>query len=111
MSAVVRHRETTHSIHRTRGTKCSALPSTCGFATFFPPLNGSLTLQQWIHTVDDLGGRLRDIHTFLTEERLPEGWESRVRDQMGLTFLAFNHTVLRVELGIKEEVDQPLYLM
>jgi hypothetical protein len=57
------------------------------------------------------GGRLRDIHTFLTEERLPEGWESRVRDQMGLTFLAFNHTVLRVELGIKEEVDQPLYLM
>lgn len=57
------------------------------------------------------GGRLHDIHTFLTEERLPEGWESRVRDQMGLTILAFNNTVLRVELGIEEEVDQPLNLM
>lgn len=57
------------------------------------------------------GGRLRDIHTFLTEERLPEGWESRVRDQMGLTMTGFNRTVFRVELGIEEEVDQPLYLM
>jgi hypothetical protein len=57
------------------------------------------------------GGRLDDIYTFLTEERLPEGWESRIRDQMGLTFFAFNHTVLQVELGIKEEVDQPLNLM
>jgi len=57
------------------------------------------------------GGRLPDIHTFLTEERLPEGWESRVRGQMGLTFCAFNCTVLPVELGIQEEVDQPLNLM
>jgi len=57
------------------------------------------------------GGRLRDIHTFLTEERLPEGRESRVRDQMGLTLFAFNRTVFRVELGIEEEVDQPLNLM
>ena len=52
-----------------------------------------------------------DIYTFLTEERLPKGWESRIRDQMGLTLLAFNRTVLQVELGIDEEVDQPLYLM
>ncbi len=57
------------------------------------------------------GGRLDDIYTFLTEERLPKGWESRIRDQMGLTLLAFNRTVLQVELGIDEEVDQPLYLM
>ncbi|KAH9077591.1 Cloroperoxidase [Lactarius deliciosus] len=57
------------------------------------------------------GGRLHDIHTFLTEERLPEGWESRVRDQMGLTLIAFNRTAIRVELGIEEEVDQPLHLM
>jgi hypothetical protein len=57
------------------------------------------------------GGRLRDIHTFLTEERLPQGWESRVRDRMGLTFFAFNRTVFRVELGIEEEIDQPLNLM
>ena len=54
---------------------------------------------------------MRDIHTFLTEERLPEGWESRVRNQMGLTLFAINRTVFRVELGIEEEVDQPLNLM
>ncbi|KAH8990856.1 Cloroperoxidase [Lactarius akahatsu] len=57
------------------------------------------------------GGRLDDIHTFLTEERFPEGWESRIRDQMGLTLLAFNRIVFQVELGIDEEVDQPLNLM
>ena len=57
------------------------------------------------------GGRLDDIYTFLTEERFPQGWESRIRDQMGMTILAFNRTVLQVELGIDEEVDQPLYLM
>jgi hypothetical protein len=54
---------------------------------------------------------MNDIYTLLTEERIPDGWESRVRDQMGLTFCAFNFTVFGVELGIKEEVDQPLNLL
>ncbi|KAH8990843.1 Cloroperoxidase [Lactarius akahatsu] len=57
------------------------------------------------------GGRLRDIHTFLTEERLPEGWESRVREQMGLTMFALNRTSIGVELSIEAEVEQPLHLM
>ncbi|KAH9971537.1 Cloroperoxidase [Lactifluus volemus] len=57
------------------------------------------------------GGCVPDLYTFLSEERLPDGWESRVRDQMGLTLLTFNQTVLRVELGIEEEVNQPLNLM
>ncbi|KAI0268504.1 Cloroperoxidase [Russula aff. rugulosa BPL654] len=57
------------------------------------------------------GGRLSDIYTFLTEERIPNGWESRVRDQMGLTFFSLNRTVIGVELGIKEEVNQPLNLL
>lgn len=57
------------------------------------------------------GGRMSDIYTFLTEERIPDGWESRVRDQMGLTFFSFNRTVFGVELGIKEEVKQPLNLL
>ncbi|KAH9997117.1 Cloroperoxidase [Russula vinacea] len=57
------------------------------------------------------GGRISDIYTFLTEERLPDGWESRIRDQMGLTMTTFNRTVFRVELGIKEEVNQPLNLL
>jgi hypothetical protein len=57
------------------------------------------------------GGRISDLYTFLTEERLPDGWESRIRDQMGLTMTTFNRTVFRVELGIKEEVNQPLNLL
>ncbi|KAH9995905.1 Cloroperoxidase [Russula compacta] len=57
------------------------------------------------------GGRVSDIYTFLTEERIPDGWESRVRDQMGLPMFTFNRTLYRVELGIEEEVNQPLNLL
>jgi hypothetical protein len=57
------------------------------------------------------GGCVPDLYTFLAEERLPDGWESRVRDQMGLTIFTFNRTIFRVELGIDEEVDQPLNLL
>ncbi|KAI0046193.1 chloroperoxidase-like protein [Auriscalpium vulgare] len=53
------------------------------------------------------GGRMDDIRVFLAEERLPAGWESRVREPMGLTFGAFNVTAIRVELGIEEEVRGP----
>ncbi|KAJ7119715.1 Chloroperoxidase [Mycena epipterygia] len=49
------------------------------------------------------GGRIADIEPFLKEERIPEGWESRIRSRMGLTFLKFNFTVLKVENAIKEE--------
>jgi hypothetical protein len=48
------------------------------------------------------GGRADDLRTFLLEERLPDGWESRVRTWFGLTFGAFNWTVLKVSMGIKE---------
>ena len=51
------------------------------------------------------GGRMDDLRPFLTEERLPDGWESRIRHRMGLSMLEFNLTVLPVELGIPEEVD------
>ena len=59
-------------------------------------------------------GRLNDIYTFLTENRIPNGWESRVRDQMGLTFFSFimfNRTVSGAELDITKEVDEPLNLL
>ena len=81
------------------------------FALFL--LIASLTVSSNSSTtlVTIFGGCLRDIHTFLTEERLPEGWESRVRGQMGLTMLALNRTSIAVELGIEEEVNQPLILM
>ena len=48
------------------------------------------------------GGRVNDLKPFLLEERLPDGWESRVRSRFGLTFLAFNTTVLPLEFSIKE---------
>jgi hypothetical protein len=57
------------------------------------------------------GGHLRDIHTFLTEERLPEGWESRVRERKGLTIFALNRISMPVELSIEAEVNQPLNLL
>ncbi|KAM6501172.1 Chloroperoxidase [Amanita muscaria] len=43
------------------------------------------------------GGRYDDIKVFLTEERLLDGWESRVRKVNGLTIAAFNTVVIPVE--------------
>ncbi|OBZ76317.1 putative sterigmatocystin biosynthesis peroxidase stcC [Grifola frondosa] len=51
------------------------------------------------------GGKSKDLRTVLLEERIPEGWQPRIRHPMGLTMTAFQLTVLRVELGIREEVD------
>ncbi|KAF8836990.1 Cloroperoxidase [Paxillus ammoniavirescens] len=48
------------------------------------------------------GGRLDDLRTILLEERLPQGWESRVRKPHGLTMLTLNRTALAVEFGIRE---------
>lgn len=48
------------------------------------------------------GGRIDDLRTFLLEERLPQGWEPRIRTPYGLTIGAFNKTVLQVELNVKE---------
>ncbi|KAF8152994.1 Chloroperoxidase [Crassisporium funariophilum] len=49
------------------------------------------------------GGRVPDLESILIQERIPEGWESRVRQPMGLTVAAFNFTVLGVERGISEK--------
>jgi hypothetical protein len=39
----------------------------------------------------------------LTEERIPEKWESRVRKPFGLTIAAFNTVVLPLELHTDEK--------
>ena len=49
------------------------------------------------------GGRVDDLQVILSEERLPEGWESRVRKPYGLTILTLNLVILPVELGIRED--------
>lgn len=81
------------------------------FAVFLLIASLTLSSNSACTLVTIFGGRLHDIHTFLTEERLPEGWESRVRERMGLTMFALNKISMPVELSIKEEVNQPLNLV
>lgn len=49
------------------------------------------------------GGRVDDLSSILLHERIPEGWESRVRQPYGLTLMNFNKTVLAVEFGVREK--------
>ncbi len=48
---------------------------------------------------------MEDLRAFLLEERLPEGWEPRVRHRAGLTMIEINATIGKVEFGVEEEVD------
>lgn len=52
------------------------------------------------------GGRVHDLKSVLIEERIPEGWESRVRSPWGLTFAKFNFTVLPLEFNTSEKKYQ-----
>jgi hypothetical protein len=45
-------------------------------------------------------GSISDLTPILTEERIPNDWEPRVRSRFGLTMLKFNGTVIPVERGI-----------
>jgi len=49
------------------------------------------------------GGRVNDLKIWLLEERFPDGWESRLRHRVGLTFVEFNGTVLDVEYGTRKK--------
>ncbi|KAI0767458.1 Cloroperoxidase [Fomes fomentarius] len=51
------------------------------------------------------GGIVSDLRAFLLEERLPEGWEPRVRHRAGLTMLEINKTIGEIEFGVPQEVD------
>ncbi|KAL4072140.1 Chloroperoxidase [Scleroderma yunnanense] len=48
------------------------------------------------------GGQVEDLAAFLVEERLPQGWEPRIRSPCGLTILKFNQTITPLEWGIRE---------
>jgi len=50
---------------------------------------------------------VKNLEVFLTEERLPDGWESRIRKPHGLTILTFTKTVLVVENAIDESKFAP----
>lgn len=52
-------------------------------------------------------GSISDLTPILTEERLPEHWEPRVRSRFGLTMAKFNGTVMRVEKGVNtKKIEQ-----
>ncbi|KAK0469339.1 Chloroperoxidase [Desarmillaria tabescens] len=53
-----------------------------------------------------MGGRVKDLESFLVEERIPDGWESRILSRKGLTFQAFNKTVFKVEWKTKKLTDK-----
>jgi len=57
------------------------------------------------------GGRVKDLYPFLLEERIPDGWQPLIRNPGGLTLTTFQRTVLKVEFGIKEEVEDTLRLL
>ncbi|KZT63476.1 chloroperoxidase-like protein [Daedalea quercina L-15889] len=57
------------------------------------------------------GGRVKDLYPMLLEERIPDGWQPRIRHPGGLTMTTFQFTVAKVELGVKEEVEDTLRLL
>jgi hypothetical protein len=52
------------------------------------------------------GGSIADLTPILTEERIPAGWEPRVRSRFGLTIAKFQFTVLPVLFGVNEKKVQ-----
>ena len=39
----------------------------------------------------------------MIEERIPEGWEPRIRQRYGMTIAGFNKTVLQLEFKTRSE--------
>jgi len=56
------------------------------------------------------GGRVLDLKSILIEEKLPEGWESRVRSRAGLTSAKLNLSVLPMEFSTRKEYKAKLAL-
>ena len=46
------------------------------------------------------GGNIKDLTTFLKEERLPDGWQTKARSYTGMTMAKFNIVAAQIELGI-----------
>jgi len=46
------------------------------------------------------GGYVDDLEIWLKEERLPEGWQPRIRDRFGHSMMSFNRSVFAVEFRI-----------
>jgi len=53
--------------------------------------------------IEVLGPQQDILRSFLIDEKIPAGWEPWPKTRMGLTMMQFNLTVLKVELGIKDD--------
>ncbi|KAF8888795.1 hypothetical protein BD779DRAFT_1672126 [Infundibulicybe gibba] len=53
------------------------------------------------------GGRVDDLETFFSEERIPDGWESRILKRRGVTMTKFNWIAFKLERGIDESKVVP----
>lgn len=81
-------------------TKYSVAPSKCPSSVFKHALNVYISSSTLL-TI--FGGRVDDLRSIVLHERIPEGWESRIRQPYGLTMTHFNKTVLAVEFGVREK--------
>jgi hypothetical protein len=52
------------------------------------------------------GGRVDQLQELLVNERIPDGWEPVVREQMGFTISSFTPSALKVELGVKDTKEE-----
>ncbi|KZT08126.1 chloroperoxidase-like protein [Laetiporus sulphureus 93-53] len=86
---------------RTEARRINGQFSLSAFHRLFGSSNTSILLTIF-------GGNVQDLKVMLLEERIPDGWQSRIRRPGGLTLTEFQGTVLTVEFGIKEEADHAL---
>lgn len=85
--------------------------ASCAVADFNPNLilmNDFALLLSSSTLITIFGGKIKDLEILLLEERLPEGFESCIRERMGLTMLSFNKTAISMELKTKEGEQLPL---
>ena len=46
------------------------------------------------------------LQELLANERIPDGWEPVVREQMGFTISSFTPSALKVELGVNDTKNE-----
>ncbi|KAG2108621.1 uncharacterized protein F5147DRAFT_694004 [Suillus discolor] len=76
--------------------------------SFFHKIFGSTNASTLI-TI--FGGRVDDLHSFLLHERIPESWESRIRQPHEMTIINLDKTVLRVEVGRHERLQKAIVVL
>jgi len=74
------------------------LTLSCLLLCVFAPGSGNGALMYSI-----FGGNVKDLRCWLTEERLPDGWEPKNREALGHTIIQTQVTSLAIEFNIDEK--------